>query len=47
MLFVINIWLDYGVMTTIRTGFAAFHEGFVVPVPAGEAIVARLIGKIY
>ena len=47
MLFVINKWLDYGIMTTTRTSFAAFHEGFIIPVPAGKAIVARLIGKIY
>ena len=29
MLFVINKWLDYGIMTTTRTGFAASHEGWL------------------
>ena len=46
MLFVINISLDYGIKVTTPTGFAAFHEGFVVPVPARKAIVDLLIGKI-
>jgi hypothetical protein len=47
MLFVINKWLDYGIMTTTRTGFAASHEGFIILVPAGKTIVARLIGKVH
>lgn len=47
MLFVVKMWLDYGIMIITRTGFAAFHEGFVIPVPAGKAIMALLIGKIY
>jgi hypothetical protein len=47
MLSLINKWLDYGIMTTTRTGFAASHEGFIIPIPAGKTIVARLIGKIH
>lgn len=47
MLFVINTWLDYGILTTTRTGFAACHEGLIIPVPAGKTIVARLIGKVH
>jgi hypothetical protein len=46
MLFVINKGLDYDIMTTTRTGFAASHKGFIIPVPAGKPIVARLIGKV-
>lgn len=46
MLFVVNISLDYGTKITTPTGFAVFHEGFVIPVPACKAIVVLLIGKI-
>ena len=46
MLFVINIPFDCGIKITTPTDFAAFHEGFVVPVPARKVIVELLIGKI-
>ena len=46
MLFVVNILLNDGIKISTRTGFAAFHEGFIVPVPARKAIVELLIGKI-
>ena len=46
MLFVIKISMDYGIKITTPTGFAAFHEGFVIPVPARKAIAELLIGRI-
>lgn len=46
MLFVINISLGYGIEYTTPTCFAAFHESFVIPVPARKAIVELLTGKI-
>ena len=46
MLFVVTISLNHGIKITTPTGFAAFHEGFIVPVPARKAIVELLIGKI-
>ena len=46
MLFVINIPLDYGIKITTPTCFAAFHEGFVIPVPARKAFVELLTSKI-